>query len=190
MTKKTYATASAFGELPFEMIYHDSFVRADEREEVMQSRRAQVMIPHQLGLEALQFIWCRSSAEYDTLRSMLTEAVWKQWHDKITVRTDHGLFHRRWSYVDDVLLTGNSARLRFNAASTESERTFEAHAVIETSAGKSIEWREEMFPVIDDLTLDLSGLGQMEGYLLKFYLDDTLAYQGHYQAEATGGNVL
>lgn len=181
-TKKTYTTASAFNELPFEMIYHDSFVRADEREEVMQSRKAQVIVSNQLGLESLQYIWCRSSAEYDTLRAMLPDDVWRQWRDKITARTDFTLFHRRWTYVEDAYLTGDSARIRFNAAASESDRTFEARAEAETADGRQIRWVNEAFMAVDDLTLDLTALGQSESYTLRLYLDDTLAYTGTYQA--------
>lgn len=182
VTKKTYATASAFGELPFEMIYHDSFVRADEREEVMQSRRAQVIVPQQVGLESLQFIWCRSSAEYETLRSLLPEDVWKQWRDKVTARTDQALFHRRWTYVENVLLTPGQIRLNFNAAAAETDRKFEAHVEIETDSGQKLEWRDETLVAVDDLTLDLAVLDQPEAYTFKLYLDDTLAYSGRYQA--------
>lgn len=182
ITKKTYTTASAFNELPFEMIYHDSFVRADEREEVMQSRKAQVIVPNQLGLEGLQYIWCRSNAEYETLRSMLPEDVWRQWRDKITVRTDFTLFHRRWTSISDVLLTENSARLSFNAAASESDRVFEARAEAQTPDGQQISWESDSFIAVDDFTLDLSALHDAQHYTLKFYLDDTLAYMGTYEA--------
>jgi hypothetical protein len=178
----TYTTASAFNDLPFEMIYHDSYVRPDEREEVMQSRRAQVIVPGQLGLESLQYIWLRSNAEYDTLRAMLPADLWRQWRDKITTRTDYTLFHRRWTYVDEALLTEKNARLRFNMAALESDRTFEARAEAETSQGRQFVWTDESFVAGDDLIMELSSLDTPVCYTLRFFLDDTLAYMGQYQA--------
>lgn len=101
---KTFKASAAFRDLPFDLIYHDSWFSADQREEVMRHRRAQVLVPQQLKLDSLQYIWCRSQAEYETLRALVPAGVWHNWRDKITVRADYALFNRKWLYVDEVTL--------------------------------------------------------------------------------------
>ncbi len=95
----TFATPAAFGELPFEMIYHDSWVRTHERDEIVRHREAQVLLPERVTLEALQYLWVRSSAEYETLRAVMRPELWHKWRDKVTTRSDFGLFNHRRPYV-------------------------------------------------------------------------------------------
>lgn len=184
-TRRTSATAAAFSELPFELIYHDTITRSDEREEVMQSRRAQVIAPDPLGLEALQYIWLRSDAEYDTLRTLLPPEVWQRWRDKVTARTDYTLFNRRWAYVREALLTAEVARLRFQPVSDESGGVYTVRAEVVTADGTRRVWQETGFPAHPDLLLDLTTLPTDQGYSLRVYMDDMLAYAGRYRPADT-----
>lgn len=180
-TRKTNATSAAFAEMPFEAIYHDTIVRADEREEIMQSRRAQVIVPDPLSLEALQFIWCRSDAEYETLRYLLPPEVWQRWRDKVTARTDFTLFNRRWTYIKDALLTEQSARLRFQAINDEAGGTFGLRIEVEMADGTRCEWHETTFHAQDDIVCEFNSLPTQQGYSIRVYLDDVLAYANRYQ---------
>jgi hypothetical protein len=184
-TKKTYAAANAFSELPFELIYHDGSVRPDQRDEIMQSRRAQVLVPDRLSLEGLQFIWCRSQAEYETLRHLVPAEVWQRWRDKVTASPDYALFHRRWAFVDDALLGDESITLRFNRAA-DSFGPFEARLTLTDAKEKPFfTWTETDFLTSEDLRLRLPEPAA-EAYEVRFYLDDTLAYANRWQPGVDG----
>jgi hypothetical protein len=181
---KTFKASSAFRDMPFDLIYHDSWMLSEEKEEVMRYRRAQVIVSDKLGLESLQYVWCRSQAEYETLHTLLPDEVWRKWRDKITVRTDYALFNRKWAYVDQAVLERGQARFRFNRCEYASDcGPFTARAEIESLDGKKHEWQQENFGTNTDLTLDLSDLNSPYDYSVRLYLDDDLAYAGRYSAD-------
>lgn len=181
-TKKTFKAAGGFRDMPFDLIYHDSWFSADEREEVMRHRRAQVIVPDKLGLESLQYIWCRSQAEYETLRDLLPEEVWRKWRDKVTTRTDYTLFNRKWLYVDQVTLQSGQAHLRFNRCDNSSDcGPFMLRLEVEIE-GRTITHQQDDFIANADLLLDLP---PGDDYRLRLYLNDDLAYAGRY-TESSG----
>lgn len=179
-TRKTNATSSAFAEMPFETIYHDTMVRPDERDEIMLSRKAQVIVPDPLSLEGLQYIWCRSDAEYETLRFLLPPEIWQKWRDKMTARTDYTLFNRRWTYVKTGLLTSESVHLRFHAAGDELTESYKARAEITFKDRRKQVWNDDQFRAEPDLVINLGDSSAADGYTLHFYLDDALAYASRY----------
>lgn len=179
-TRKTNATSSAFAEMPFETIYHDTMVRPDERDEIMLTRKAQVIVPDPLSLEGLQYIWCRSDAEYETLRFLLPPEIWQKWRDKMTARTDYTLFNRRWTYVKTGLLTPESVHLRFQTPGEDMTGTYQARAEITFNNGQKQAWQDEHFLADTDLVIDLGGSPASDGYTLRFYLDDVLAYANRF----------
>jgi ssDNA thymidine ADP-ribosyltransferase DarT-like protein/TIR domain-containing protein len=178
-TKKTYKTPAYFREMPFEQIYHDSWFMPDEREEIMRYREAQVLIPEKIGLEALQLIWLRSPAEYETLHQLMPPQLWQKWSDKITTRSDYHLFNNKRIYVQQAVLQSDSIRLRFNPCQQDCE-PFVASAMIEYADGETIEWQEEEFLPERDLLINLP---HKKAYSVQFLLDGDLAYAGKYQAE-------
>ncbi len=179
--KKTYKTPAMFRDFPFDAVYHDSWFMPDERDEIMMSRRAQVVIPDRMGLESLQYIWCRSPAEYETLRTLLPEDIWRGWRDKVTARTDFNLFNRKWLYVDSVALAEKQVRFSFNRCGDDTDKgPFTASATVESANGKQFEWSEDDFCPKGDLVLDTDGGG---AYSVRLMLDGDLAYAGEYVPE-------
>lgn len=178
-TKKTYKTPAYFRDMPFEQIYHDSWFMPDEREEIMRYREAQVLIPDRIGLEALQLIWLRSPAEYETLHQLMPAQLWQKWSDKITVRSDYHLFNNKRVYVQSATLQSDNIRLRFNPCQQDCE-AFVATAMIEYADGETLEWQEEEFLPERDLLINLS---RKKPYSVQFLLDGDLAYAGKYQEE-------
>ena len=77
LTRKTFKAASSFRDLPFDLIYHDSAFKKEERDEIINARRAQVFFPKSLDLTDLRYVWCRSAAEYETLYHLLPPDVWR-----------------------------------------------------------------------------------------------------------------
>ena len=176
--KKTFATSNAFDELPFEMIYHDGAPKPAEKDEVLQSRRAQVQVPGPLTLEPLQLIWCRSEAEADMLRALLPDPIRRQWGDQITARADFGLFHRRGAYIETVQLRSHLARIAFHVGNGES--VFSLRAEFEDSSGKIRAWSETL-DLVEPVTLKLLPEDAPEQpYKLRVYIDDLMAYMGQF----------
>jgi hypothetical protein len=182
-TGKTSKAATAFRDLPFDLIYHDSWFQSDEKDEVMRHRRAQVIVPDKLALESLQYIWCRSPAEYETLRHLLPADVWATWRDKITARMEFNLFNRKWAYVEEAMLSPTQARLRFNPCESRLDcGPFAARAEV-IANGATHRWQQENFVVDEDFTVDLSEMATAtapQSYSLRLYLNDDLAYAGSY----------
>lgn len=175
-TKKTFATSNAFSELPFEMIYHDGIMRAEEKAEIIQSRRAQVHIPGALALETLQLIWCRSDAEADMLRALLPDPVRRQWSEQITARADFSLFHRSGAYVDTVQLRSHTARVTFYSAEPAA---MALRVAVEDATGVTREWHDPDADLSQPVSLTvLPDDAPEQSYTLRLYLDDVLAYQG------------
>lgn len=179
--KKTYKTPSYFRDLPFEQIYHDSWFMPDEREEIMRYREAQVLVPDTLGLEALQLIWLRSPAEYDTLRELMPPALWQRWYDKITCRSDYHLFNNKRSYVQSATLEKTHIRFHFNECQSERDcAPFIVTVHIQYADGEEIGWQDEAFIPDKDLTITLP---REDAYTVQLLLDADLAYKGSYQPE-------
>ncbi len=182
-TKKTYKTPAYFSDLPFDLIYHDSWFMPDEREEIMRSREAQVIVPDRMGLESLQFIWVRSSAEYETLQSLVSGDVWRKWRDKITARTDFQLFNQKWIYVDDVQLGEKDIRFRFNPCDKSADcQPFHMKVVITHENNIVYQWENEAFTFANqDLLLTLPQA--LQDYQVQMFLDGELAYSGDHQPQ-------
>lgn len=177
---KTYKTPAHFAEMPFEQIYHDSWFMPDERDEIMRCREAQVLIPDRVGLEALQLIWLRSAAEYDTLRASLTDDVWRRWRDKVTHRTDYQLFNRKWTYIETVDYDLSGPLIRFNPCADPADRgPFRLVATVTGKDGKSFKIEDERFMAGGDYQLILPA--GLVDYRLQIHLDGQLAYSGRYQ---------
>jgi hypothetical protein len=174
----TYSTPTAFAELPFEMIYHDSWTRGHEREEIMRYREAQVLIPERLSLEALQLIWVRSSAEYETLHHLLGTDLWKKWREKITPRADFTLFNHKRPYVQEASLTASHAILRFNPCHTNTKNdTYMAQVHVAYANGETHELTYEAFIPQELFNIAIPNNG---AYELSLLLDGELAYLGKY----------
>lgn len=184
-SKKTYSSASSFRDLPFHLIYHDKWVKPEERDEVLAARHAQVVIPHELDLKQLvKHIWCRSTAEYETLYYLLPEEARAHWGDKITARTDYELFNRRWAYVEKAVLSAEGALFTFNQRPEFKEEDlglFDINAELTIKGDETVIDLGEL-PVDSDLALDLTAFDTSSGYELRLYLDGSLAYAGQLYA--------
>jgi hypothetical protein len=184
---KTFSTAAAFRDLPFHRIYHDTWFRPNEREEILNARRAQVIVPHSLPLTHLRHIWCRSSAEQATLLHLLPHSYRDQWASKITVRKDYELFHSKWVYVEQAMLSAQGALFHFNPCKVKADDAcgpFNIRAEITTPDAdeKEIIDLGDMMSK-ENLALDLSEYDLSTGYSIRLYLDDDLAYANSFTGD-------
>ena len=178
--KKTFKTPTFFNELPFDQIYHDSWFMPDEREEIMRCREAQVVIPDSIGLESLQLIWVRSHAEYETLKYLLPDDIWRQWRDKITPRRDYHLFNRKWTYMEEVALSESQIQMRFNPCEKARDcQPFTLSATIESTDGQQFQWSQADLQLDRAIQIDLPK-PLSDGYIVTVQLDGDLAYANRY----------
>ena len=167
--------ASFFEKLPFNKIYHNSWLREDEKQEIITSRHAEVIVPGQLDLEPLQFIWCRSEAEKETLISLLSETQRNQWADKVFHGKKYDLFFSLWSYLDQVALGENGARFSFNR-NTKTPGPFDLEVVVEDhDTGKTLRLRKEGFMADNNLLCKFRN--SILNYTIELRLDGWLAYR-------------
>jgi hypothetical protein len=180
---KIFETAQDFERLPFDLIYHDARVSAEDRARIISHRHAETIVPRFVSLDHLRYIWCRSQAEYETLRTLLPEALWQQWRDKITARTDYNLFNREWVYVEQVWLTSSSIGIRFNPCRNPSDAgLFDLRVEIQdTATGKVSVWQARDIDVKRRLDVELSTLSR--DYTVRLFIDGNTAYTNHYQED-------
>lgn len=172
-----------FRGIPFESVYHDSAFRGSEKREIVHRRCAEVLVPHQLDLEHLKHIFCRSRAEYETLLDLLPSATRKIFSKRIGI--SDRVHHRRWSFVESVDMTENRIRIQFSPASM-TPGPFDTRVVISDLAGKQLgRWRDAAFTANGTLGFPLQKLGNPTAYRLSITLDGALAYQGHFSAIET-----
>jgi hypothetical protein len=77
------STAEFFECLPFQQIYHDTWLSEDEKRSIVFSRHAEVIVPGELDLGPLRVVWCRSAAERETLQSLLSPSTWATYAQRI-----------------------------------------------------------------------------------------------------------
>lgn len=185
LNPKTFKSASAFRDMPFEMIYHDSWFNPDERDEILSARRAQVIVPQHLPLTHLRHIWCRSEAEYETLYNLLPADLWSHYGTKLTARTDYDLYHRRWLYVQKVDMSENGALFTFHPCHERDSQDCNPFDVqIELTCHDRV-YRIDMGELMlgEELAIDLTDYHLSNAYSIRLFLDDTLAYYGKYHSQ-------
>lgn len=103
----TGSTEQFFSEqINFENVYHHGWKGSDDN--VRKQRCAEVLVNSPLSVNnCLQYIYCRTNAERETLISFLSTETQKRWKDKILVSTDMKLFEREYSFVEDAYITPN-----------------------------------------------------------------------------------
>ncbi len=178
-----YDNAADFERLPFDMIYHDSRVPSEERNKIISHRHAEVIVPQVVELDSLRYIWCRTQAEYETLRFLLPDALWRQWRDKITARTDYNLFNREWVHVEQATLTSTGITFRFNPSrKPEDAGWFSLRGeVMDIATGSTHYWETKDVQIKQRLRVELPYRSRQ--YAVQLFIDDHLAYASRYQEE-------
>ena len=171
------STPAELSGLPFNLIYHDSYLSSEEKNTVVSHRNAEVLVSDRLDLNAVWRIACRSQAEYQTLLHLLPQGGYTRWADRITVWP--ALFFREWTYVHNVVLGPEWAECRFNPG-RRTPGPFKARAEILTTS-RSVQWSEEEYWAREPLRLNWGDLEP--DYALHLYFDDSLAFADRFQEE-------
>ena len=183
---QTSDTVDFFLSLPFEKIYHDANLWGlsdGAKRNIIFHRHAEVIVPKQLDLTNLKFIWCRSQAEFETLIDVLPHKTYTKWAKKIGVGNKALLFYAKWSFITKTDLDAATITFHFNPSQTPSP----FHAKLEIMELKTkdvFSWEKDDFNAHDKESFSLTNLKHPESYLVKFWLDGQLAYQNHFIEEA------
>ena len=168
--------ADYFEAIPFEKVYHDSWMSEGEKANIKFHRHAEVVVPDELDLDALQLIWLRTEAEYKTLLHLLPLAAVKKHGPKIRHGKKPNLHFNNWSFVESASLEQNKISLVFNA-STLTPGPFAAHLEVRNRAtGAGYKWENPQFQAKDTLTVGIPQIKKAAAYDVRFTLDGAVGY--------------
>ena len=140
--------AAFFESIPFEKIYHDSWMREEEKSEIKFHRHAEIIVSHELDLDGLRRIWCRSEAEYQTLLHLLPRQLAKKFRGSFMPLLKE-LGPARWAWVSinmallaELCAAGiNPTRMLANPLKSSRNRISSSAALRSGRTGESDEWR-------------------------------------------------
>lgn len=167
--------------IPFEKVYHDSWLSAEEKRSVVFHRHAEVIVPRELDLSPLRFVGCRTQAEYETLLHLLEPKAQTQWSGTIGLGTKMNLHYRRWTFVEQAELSRKAIRLRFNPSS-QTPGPFTALVKIREDATRDeYHWQDKSYSANSILEVNIQPVRHPESYTVRLELDGQLVYNNHYE---------
>ncbi len=168
--------ADYFEAIPFDKVYHDSWMGEGEKANIKFHRQAEVVVPDELELDALQLIWLRTEAEYKTLLHLMPKAMAKKYGPKLRHGKKPNLHFYNWSFVESASLEQNRISLEFNA-STRTPGPFVAHLeVCDLVTGAKYKWEDPQFHAKSMLVVGIPQIKKTAAYDVRFTLDDAVAY--------------
>ena len=181
-----YRSAIEYSRLDFEKIYHNQWFSEEEKRDIINCRHAEVIHPRAVSLDHLRYICCRSQAEYETLRNLLSPVIWNKWRSLIRTRNPHLLFSLKWLHVTKATLTAQSIAFEFHAPTSRLDcGPFEIRVDIYDSRSSdsfnievSYENILEGLPSLR-LNVDLKSIDLVD-YRVILTIDKNLAYAGTY----------
>ncbi|TDW11825.1 uncharacterized protein DUF4433 [Breznakia blatticola] len=188
-TKEMYlqSTLEEFKRIDFEKVYHDGAINPDEdKNQIKKHRHAEVVVPHRLSLDYLDYIWCRSDADYTTLVNFLKdEKILDRYKNKIAINNSFELFNMSdRAYVKRVSLSDVDVLMNI-------ENPFEARNTEITFDMKignfSKKWKCMIVEKKCGYKLDLSSLTELINkigeYRITIYFGNELMHYGVWSSE-------
>lgn len=173
------STPQDFQKLPFSKIYHDSYLTPDNRDEIVSCRHAEVVVSHSLHIDGLlQKILVRSAAEKRTLMSLLSSQAQQKYGNLIQVDSKRTVFLAKWEYIEDVLLTSNSIKIRGN--NTGNNIQFTLKVFLQDHQNKITQtYINDSWIPSGEFTLGIAK--ETNNYFIKIYLNDNLAFCDNFE---------
>lgn len=162
-----------FLHIPFDLVFHNSAFPSEQRDKIIFHRNAEVLIPSSLPLEpALKFIACRSTAEWQTLLHLLPVDLHQQWIPYIRLG-EQGLFERKWTYIEDVVIVDDRMNFRFNPNTLTPGPFQVSFSYREDGEGPERTWNGEQLALNNPLSIRIPNAVWGTAAL---HLDDALAF--------------
>lgn len=167
--------------IPFEDVYHVTYVDESNKRRIIYHRNAEIIVPNEMDLSSLRYIFCRSTAECETLKYLLDDDVRVQWKNKTGEGNKVNLHYRGWTYVEEVALSDSKITFRFNP-STRSPGPFKAVVeIIDMDTGETYCWERDDYTISNyRLIMNLRNIGSLTRYSVKLTFDDNIAYYNEY----------
>ncbi|MBD3168339.1 MAG: DUF4433 domain-containing protein [candidate division Zixibacteria bacterium] len=157
--------------LPFEEIYHNMWLRDEEKREIIFRRHAEILIEESMPIDSLKHIVCRTRAEKETLLNLLN----RQFESEL--RNSNNLFFGEWTFIQDVDLFDDSIKMKFNPDTNSAGPFNIRYDFLNLETGKdSIIQKDNYFVPKDAINLTLSR--KISNYEIRIYIDDHIAYYG------------
>ena len=176
--------------IEFSSVYHDGPVgrlgELAQRSSILNARHAEVLVPHELPLDHLKHIVCRSAPERDTLLKLLTPDVRDKWIERVCV--DEGrrrLFYRRGTFVQHTDLSLDRTRFVFysNMISSDMRGPFALEIEWTTPDDRRAIHKDPEFIVANHPKQFLLRRA-MPAYKVKVTLNGDLAYLGEFDKDS------
>jgi len=167
--------------LQFRKIYHRGPYNTVSDHDIKFHRHAEVLIPNELDLSNLRFIFCRSPAEKEMLLHLLADSVRQEWEEKVFVDGKQSLFEKRWTFVERVELSSKRVVFHFSP-DTCTPGPFEVHLTLcdlDEGVSKTKTWPDQNAsgPAVMNFSKAL------RAYDVKLELDGNLAYASRFVLE-------
>jgi len=170
--------------LDFKDIYHDSSLYGydkNTRSSIIYHRQSEVLIHNQLMLDHIYGIFCRSSAEYDTLKNLLSSDIWDKWSDKIGVDNKNTFYFNRWPYITEVELNLDQIIIYFNPVYTGPYKI--RIEVINLETGSLHDLDKTGYYINKKIRIKLDPKHKLSSYSCKVLIDDHIAYFNSFSDE-------
>ncbi len=189
-----YDSADDFARLQFNDIYSDvpwGHESTERVEEIKFRRHTEVVYPSCISLDYLQYIYCRSNAEKETLRSLLPSRIWAEWKSKIVPSSTTKLCHLYWLFIENVVAKKGQIRINFHIPSNPADYG-PFNIMIEANDKQSNTREVKEFQQIDVVTeLENASLEHSfvrinsDSYSIRVLIDGNLAYAGECTEDET-----
>lgn len=145
-------------------------------------RMAEILVPDELGLDALSHVVCRTGPERTTLLSLLSPEARAKWRSKIRLNGRAELYEGHWTYVQDVTWTADTVVIMFNPSWEPAP--FKVRATITNpSDNRSFEYATDRSFQAGNNRLRLKIPVAMETAHVTVWLDRCLVYDAELQCQ-------
>jgi len=103
--------------LPWKEIYHNQWIdwsNPEAARDIVARRNAEIIVPRELDLTSLKYIYCRSEAEKETLLFLLPTELRSRYRNHIVASNRSELYFRRRTFLERVLLGSSHVFLQFS----------------------------------------------------------------------------
>ncbi len=160
------------------------------RSTILNARHSEVVVQNELPLDQLKHIVCRSAPERETLLNLLSTSARHKWLTRIhTDEGDRRLFEKRGTFVQRADLSNAASRFWFYSNIPRKMRGPFDLRIKWSLDGRAAGARQENFTVSNAPVA--YSLGQSAPtYSVRVWLDNNLAYFGHFDEKYESGILL
>lgn len=183
--ERTFSGIKDLETLPYKHIYHDGSLNYNDpdRDIIIYHRHAEIVVPGQLPLDNnLVAIRCRSDAELQTLRTLLSPQRWKQYRPITNVNSDGSLFYATRYFIERVWIKEGSLNILVHKLDSISADYFSAQIRIDYFDSEETVVEFELEPFVGPLIKTKPDFIRPSEHqvTVSIYLDGHLAYKGRH----------